>query len=407
MKSGKDRKTVMVLEVQAKASLPIIQSCARHGLRVVAGAPKRYCTGFYSRAVRKRFIYPSPVKQPEACIQAILRFLERHEIEVLFPVGDVMTDLIACHQDEVRKHTRLVLVEYETFRKGRSKIDTLKAAAAAGVPIPGTWYPHERPIDEVAGEIRYPALIKPDIAAGARGMKRVESPDELKRWLPAIEKEFGRVFVQEFVPHTGMQYKSDVIISDDGELLAGVAYAKLRYYPPSGGSSVLNKTVDRPDILDNVTRVLRQLQWHGFCDFDFIEDPRDGVVKLMEINPRYPESFRATEAAGLDMPWMMYQLAVEGHCLPDRTLRTGRYLRFLVGDIMWFLTSPDRWKARPSFFRFFDRNTIYQVLSASDIGPFVGYVLENVLVMFDRKARRERMRLGGDSATDTPGTPEH
>jgi len=46
----------------------------------------------------------------------------------------------------------------------------------------------------------------------------------------------------------------------------------------------LNKTVHRPDILEFALKVLREMKWVGFCDFDFISDPRDEVVKLA-INP--------------------------------------------------------------------------------------------------------------------------
>ena len=170
----------------------------------------------------------------------------------------------------------------------------------------------------------------------------------------------------------------------------------MRYYPPSGGSSVLNKTEKRPDILESAIKVLKKLKWVGFCDFDFVTDPRDGIAKLIEINPRYPESYRATVAAGVDMTKLMYQLAMGQNPVPQLDYLENRYLRFLFGDIMWFLTTKDsRWNSKPSFFSFFRSDMIYQLLRATDLGPIIGYTLENLLLLGKKSERKNRFRLTG------------
>ncbi len=386
-------KSVLILEVHAKAAIPILESCAAMGLHVIGGSWKKYCCGFLSRATDERFRYPCPEREPEQCITAIYDFLRTRQIAVLFPVGDVMTDLIAKHQDILKQHTGLLLPPYSTFVQGRSKILALQAASHAGCPTPKTWYPHEQPFSEIIKEISLPVLIKPDIAAGARGITLCNSIEEVISLFPKIEERFGRCFLQEFIPHSGMQYKVDAIVDKQQRLLAGVVYAKLRYYPPSGGSSVLNRTEHRPDILESACKVLRELRWVGFCDFDFITDTRDHTVKLMEINPRYPESFRATVAAGVDMPKMMFQLAQGGQPEPQLNYREGQYLRFLFGDIMWFLTTKEnRWAAKPSFFDFFRSDTWYQLERSRDWGILMGYLLENMCLLWDKQARHFRLR---------------
>ena len=373
--------------------MPIIESCAAAGLRVVVGSAKRYCSGFYCRCVRERVVYPDPKDQSAACAEFLLDLLERRRISVLFSVGDVMTNLVARHQDALRRFTRVLLPPYEVFVQGRSKIGTLKAAARGGCPIPMTWYPQDQPIEKIAAEAAYPVLIKPAVAAGARGITLCASADELLAKFGEVQFDHGESFVQEFVPQTGTQYKVDVILDREQRLLAGVVYSKLRYYPPTGGSSVLNRTEHRPDILESALKVLRELKWVGFCDFDFITDPRDNVVKLMEINPRFPESYRATVAAGLDMTRIMYRLAAGESPEPQLEYRDNQYLRFLFGDIMWFLTTTDnRWKARPSFLDFFRNDTIYQVVRSNDVGPVMGYLLENASILWDKEKREFRLR---------------
>lgn len=386
------KPNILVLEAEGKAALPILESNHAHGRRVIAGSQRKYNLGFYSRCVRERFRYPSPEYEPEACVQAILRFLARRKVDVIFPVGDVLTYLVAREQEAFRRRARLVLPPLEIFVRGRDKILTLQAGDRAGVPIPRTWYPHERPLDEIAREASYPCLIKPAVSAGARGLTCIRNAAELTAHFPRVQQEFGRCFVQDFVPQTGMQHKVDAIMDEGGRLVAGVVYDKLRYYPPTGGSSVLNRTVHRPDVLDLAVRTMRELEWYGFCDFDFITDPRDGEVKLMEINPRYPESFRSVYAAGVDMADIIYRMACGEHPEPQLRYRAGQDVRFLFGDLLWFFTSRDRFRQLGSWLDFFSPRVTYQVASARDPGPIIGYLLENLMLSRENLASRLRLK---------------
>ena len=385
---------VFVLEVTAKASLPVLESCKAMGLRVVVGASRKHCCGMYSRAVDEKVYYPDVNVDPKACYDTILEYVQNSNVSVLIPCGDVMTDLIAQHQDEIRKYTKLLLPSYDIFVKGRNKVDTLKAAHKAGCPIPLTWYPDDEPLDTIIEKIpRFPVLIKPAISAGSRGITICNDAEEVISGYNKIKDQYGQSFIQEYVPQTGVQYKVDAVMDCSQELYTGVVYSKLRYYPPTGGSSVLNRTEYQPDILRQSVNIMKELKWVGICDFDFITDPRDGVVKLMEINPRFPESFRATVAGGVDMTKIICQLALGVEVEKQLDYAENKYNRFLFGDIMWFLkTKEDRLKAKPNFFDFFDKDTYYQIIRKNDLGPLLGYIMENGEMLWNRKLRKHRLR---------------
>ena len=125
MPDNHPENSILVLGASAKASIPILESCAAMGLHVIAGSEKKYCCGFFSRATHQRLIYPCPRSQPRKCIDFLIDFLRTTPVSVMFPTGDEMTDLIARNQDEFRKHTAFTLPAYEVFRKGRDKILTL------------------------------------------------------------------------------------------------------------------------------------------------------------------------------------------------------------------------------------------------------------------------------------------
>lgn len=391
MRSG--RPQVLIFEAEAKSALPVATSFAARGFRVVAASSRKYCSTFYYRKVHERIRMPSEMLEPDACLEFLLDLVRRRHFEMMIPLGDTVCELVGRRRDEFMRHTRLVLVPPEIFQIGRDKVETMKAAQRAGVPIPRTWYPEEQDIGEISREAVYPVLVKPAVASGARGIEFVHSAAELRSKYDEISGLFGRTYVQEFIPPPGMQYKADLILDYDQTLLAGVVYSKIRYYPPSAGSSVLNESVDYPEILDYATRLARHIGWFGLCDFDFIVDARDNTPKLMEINPRFPESFRMCEAAGVDFTAILHDMAMGRRIEPQLGYQKGRFLRFLPGDVMWFLTMRGSRRTQPGFFEFFDGKTTYQLLHHSDAGPMLGYLLENLMVMLDPREREFRLRL--------------
>ncbi len=387
-------KSVFILGASAKASVAVIESCRSAGYEIWAGASSRHCCGLYTKGVQRKIIYPS-VSDHDACYSFLLEFVQREKPNIILPCGDEMTDLIARHQKELSSYSRMVLPSYDNFKKGRNKIDTLKIAKIVGCPIPKTWYPEEESINAIADQITsWPVLIKPAVSAGSRGIRFCHTKETLVYNYNEIRKLYGSTFVQDFIPTGGTQYKADIIMDGSQRVLANVVYAKLRFYPPDAGSSVLNMTVKRPDIIDHSIRIMHALEWQGICDFDYIVDPRDGLPKLMEINPRFPESYRATLSGGVDMTRMLCDIALGKHTEPELEYAEGRYLRFLFGDIMWFLTTKEnRFSTTPSFFKFFSKDVYYQLIRKNDPGPLIGYVLENLFLLFDMAKLKKRLRL--------------
>jgi predicted ATP-grasp superfamily ATP-dependent carboligase len=227
----------------------------------------------------------------------------------------------------------------------RDKSKTIKTALQCNIPCPSTFFPDEEAIADIARKVTYPALVKPNIGSGARGITLVGSAEELERAYLDIRDRYGECHIQEYVPKGGSQYKADLFLDTHRDLKAGIVYCKLRYFPISGGSSVMNRAVHKPEIIENGYQLLRAMDWCGFADFDFITDPRDGVAKLMEINPRMPNTFRIGLAAGIDFPAMIVNL-IRGEEIPSKKeYDLDTYLRYFALDILWFLKSPDRFRA--------------------------------------------------------------
>ena len=383
---------MLLLGVDETPSLPILWSLARRGVPVTVASSRRICAGMLSRYPVRRCLYPDPVKEPAGFVEWIRGQVRSGGYPVTLGCGEEVTYLLSKHRPELAPHTSIPIVDFETFVKCRDKSLTMKAAAECGVPIPATWYPEVSGIEAVLGQATYPALVKPCVGEGARGISLVDSKESLRRTYHDTRERFGPCIVQEFIPHDDMQYKVDLLLDRQSRVRVGGTYVKLRYYPPQGGSSILSQPVLREDILDRAARLMTHIRWVGMADTDFIVDPRDGVAKLMEVNPRFPRSFRVLVEAGLDFPYELYRLALGLEPREVRRYRTDLFVRYLPMELAWFVRSPDRFRARPSFFRFFSANVRYEEWSLRD--PLVGVGLWASLLtdMLDPVKRKWRWR---------------
>jgi predicted ATP-grasp superfamily ATP-dependent carboligase len=145
--------------------------------------------------------------------------------------------------------------------------------------------------------------------------------------------------------------------------------------------------VHHPQIEELGIRLLRALQWYGVAMVEFKVDPRDNQPKLMELNPRFWGSLALAIHAGVDFPYLLYKMAMGEEFDPALDYKEGVRCRWLLpGDILHFLTNPQRFHLTPSFFQF--RGMAYDILSRDDPMPTVGRFLTPLSLLWDGDLRR-------------------
>jgi predicted ATP-grasp superfamily ATP-dependent carboligase len=103
--------------------------------------------------------------------------------------------------------------------------------------------------------------------------------------------------------------------------------------PPLGGESVLRQSIAVPaDTGDAAERLVRAIDLEGYSEIEFRRDAA-GVPYLMEINPRLSASVEIAVRSGVDFPHLIYQWATGERIDSVRGYRTGRWMRYLQGDV--------------------------------------------------------------------------
>ena len=366
------RKKVLILDGGAAHAMAIAECLKKSGYSVAVLCDNKNEYGYHSKFMDERYIGPD--SHDKGYADWMLDFLKEHHFDVLIPTSDTSAEFMSFHKVELQKLTGVLMPDKDIFIKGYDKNALMTVCRENGFPHPLTVDLkgfNGLNVEEVQDleQFPYPGLLKPNLTSGGRGMTLINTYDDLKRIYPKIRAQYGECHLQQYIKAGGRQVKVQIMTDKDGNPAFSSVIWKQRYYPVNGGSSCCNITIDDPDIAKVCGQVLKKIGWVGFADFDLIENPDTGELLIMEINPRIPACVRSAFKSGMDYATMIAD-ATLGLPLRDYRYTPGKRLRHLGFDVLWFLKSPNKFKAKPSWFRFFGKDTYYQDWLCGDFKAF-------------------------------------
>lgn len=363
-------KTVAILDGQTIQTLLVSKSLKKHGYKVILLCESLNSYGYHTKYADEKLIAPSTKKQPANFHKFIFNFLEHNKVDYIIPMNDYSALFMSRYKSELQFFCEFIIPDYDVFMAGYDKNKLMKVCSENNFPHPKTSDLSSDSLIVASNYVGFPALIKPNETTGARGFAIVNAEDELHKKLPEIQKEFGNCHLQEYIPTGGKQFKVELFIHEN-QLINSTVIHKIRFYPEKGGSSCFNQTVERNDLVELCFSVLKKINWIGFADFDLIEDTRDGIVKIMEINPRIPACIKASFNSDVD--FVENIIKVSANAAPTKfKFVPGSYLRYFGLDLLWFLKSKKQFKTKSSWFKgFFSKKHYYQDGSWDDPKPFI------------------------------------
>ena len=272
------------------AGLAIVRSLGRDGIPVEGIALQRYEFGLHSRYLRSRTLAAGD----DAVLEALRHAGAGGERPVLFLERDENVDTVLRRWDEVHELADVPLPDDpEPITRLRRKDLLPEAAAEAGVPTPYT----VRAESEEAirdGGLKPPLLVKPlegqefALALGEKAVPATTIDEAVAAWRRAKDRGFETI-VQELIPDSHEQvYSLFTYIGRAGEPLASVVGRKVRQGPLRFGTSAVFASHHDDVVHELGQRLLRTAGYTGFAHVELVRDPRDGLLKAIEVNTRPP-----------------------------------------------------------------------------------------------------------------------
>ncbi len=325
------RPAALVLECAYVNGLSAIRSLAAIGIPVIALDHRRQALGLRSR-LAVPVVCPHPAERAEefaALVEEVCAALPHGA--VAFPTHD---DYLVAVNRCAPAALRLPFGPRELIEPIQAKRFQYEAAARAGVQVPATFHPaDESAAVQAAAMLRYPAVMKPSLGAGFKrrhGFPLVvaNTPDELVAAY-RLGAEFAPMLQERIPGGDDTLWTVGSYASSDGSVPGIFCGRKLLQAPTGVGTCRVGIAEWDDEAVDGARRLLHELGFHGISQIEYKRDPRDGSLRLMEVNARLWQWHSLAAACGVDLVQMAYRDAV-GEPVVARTTRAAGRRRWVA-----------------------------------------------------------------------------
>lgn len=368
--------STIITYARVRSALAAVRSLGKHDVKVITADETNLSTSFYSRYSSSHFVYPSYKSVPATFVNSIKHYIQKNNIEVLMPISEE-TYVISKYKDTFDNVVHVPVPDYDKIEKANNKRHLMTFADEMMVKVPQTYMVDDiNNLKKVVKEVEYPAVIKLVEGRGSAGLRYVYSEEELLTEYKRVVKKFNLnssnyPLIQEYIPGTGYGVS---MLFNQGDPRAIFTHKRIREYPITGGPSTARISVRHAKMEKYATTLLKELEWHGVAMVEFKLDERTKEPVLMEINPRFWGSLNQAICAGVDFPYLLYTMAVDGDVQPVFTYKTGVKTRWMLGDcrgLVDYLKMGRRKEVLRDFLRLYGRDLYYDDIVLSDPLPTI------------------------------------
>lgn len=221
-------------------------------------------------------------------IKSVSYLARTREIDRIVALDDFDVELGAS----LREHLRIPGIGETQVRLFRDKLAMRMGASQAGIPVPefAAVFNYDR-LNEFMRRVPGPWLLKPRSFAGAIGIKKIHSSDELWPQLDALGDLQSYYLLERFLP--GNVYHVDTLVYR-GEIVFAIAsgYGRPPMEVSHGGGVFTTRTLlqdseETRSLLEMNRRLLTSFELrNGVSHTEFIRTHHDGQVYFLETSAR-------------------------------------------------------------------------------------------------------------------------
>ena len=365
-------KRVLILEGYARQSLPVMRAFKKLGCKVSILCDSKVDIAYASILPDEKILGVCNPLRFDETTSYVRDLLKTGKYDIVFPLVDFSEKILSYNKEEFQKYAKVICNDKVVFDVAQDKLCVMKACEEHGIPHPKTVFDATNAEDVIDKKLLFPIIMKPRRECGAKGICHFENEKEFIEYVSNHEISIQDYVIQEYIPQNSQNMSGNLFIDKNGEVKSNYIYASFRWFPIKGGTGTFNISVDEPEAIKNGEKLVKLLNLRGCCGVDFIKDPRDGIPKVLEINPRIMACSQIGFLSGVNV---IKQVLENEYC--DEVTSMLDYkkdirVRMSQTDFLWFLKSPDRFRAKPSWFSI--KNTTDQTFSWDDPLPWFAFL---------------------------------
>lgn len=233
---------------------------------------------------------------------------------LIFPTDDETVYFLAKNKKSLEKYFIITTPGWDITKYAYNKKLTYQLAMELDIPVPKTYFPDSlndyRQFDLSFPFILKPAIVKKFYNVFGKKVFVVNNEFELQEFYHRTAKviPIEEILFQEYIPGGSAVQYSFCPLFKNGRVLERVMARRLRQHPMDfGHASTFVETVKIPELEEKGTKFLKAVNYHGIAELEYMQDPRDGQYKLLEVNPRIWGWHTISRKAGVNLTYHLFQ----------------------------------------------------------------------------------------------------
>jgi len=298
----------------------------------------KYCTKFFK----------SPGFNSDDFVDFLVDLAKKESINgwVLIPSNDHAVYTISRYKTKLEEFYKVITPSIDIIDKIYDKRILLETAKALNIPIPETCY-FTHINDNLPQSLNFPVITKGRFGLSfykAIRKKALLADNEhiLRVQMKLIDERFkiSNSFTQEMIPYNGTNKTiSFTAFCVNGDIKTCWMGVKLREHPVQFGTATFAESVYIEGCYNQSIPLLKELNYTGVCEVEYLCDPRDGKYKLIEINARTWLWVGLARACGVDYARLIYNYVNNIPCEYPRTYQTGLRWYNPISDSVYSLVA--------------------------------------------------------------------
>jgi len=311
-------------------ALGIARSAGRLGIPVYRLCRERWAPAAVSRYSRGWFALPKNATEDQV-LTKLLALGHDFGRAILMPVDDAGSVFVEEHADALESDFLFPRQPDGLAQALSSKREMYELCLRHDIPTPASFFPEsEAEVLKHAEHTSFPTVVKCINAADAppetpRVVIAADSDELIQAYRLMTSPGLHNAMFQEYIPGAPETvWMFNGYFDAQSECRLGFTGKKIRQAPPYTGVTTLGVCLPNPTVQEATERLMKAVGYRGILDIGYRFDRRDGLYKLLDVNPRIGGTFRLFVGQdGTDVLRACY-LDLTGQEIPRSVLQEGR-----------------------------------------------------------------------------------
>jgi len=314
-----ERPIAFVFGNDAINILGAVRSFGKENIPTVVLSSKRSKQLFSFSKYCITIVCPDPKNNEKRYVSFLLNLAENLRFKgVLFPTSDIDLHVLLKHKDVLKQYFNFSVAELNVVEKLLDKSNFYSVLENEGIPHPRTFFTNNIDVlPEIVKKISFPCIIKPAHSGYFRAEFHkkffiANSKEEVIKYYHKCTGKNLKMVIQEIIPGEATDMYGFNAYYDHNFKPHGVfMYNRIREWPVFAGNGCYIQGVRLPELEEIITTLMKKIKYYGIVDAEFKRDPRDGLFKLIEINPRIWLQNSFPTRCGCNLPHIAYMDTTE------------------------------------------------------------------------------------------------